>query len=263
MPKLSCQEAQVWLEAFHDNELDSVNSLSVQEHLDDCPECRRHWRWLCEVEASLGRLNETVPSPSPDLRFRLMRYPVKQSGPVAAFFRARKKLTGVASLGLLLALGVFIILSERTGADVMLFVRDSVEVVRNAAPLELRSSNAEEVEQWLRQQIGFAPTIRNPSGFRLVGARSCHINGEPVGFLLFERDSQRIACYVSRSSLTALHGYDDTTTEGIKLGTCEGRHVAAWDAGHVSYLLVGDLTKDAFVAAASEVAAGTIRSLKE
>jgi len=263
VPKLSCQEAQVLLEAFHDNELDSVNSLSVQEHLDDCPECRRHWRWLCEVEASLQRLNETVPSPSLDLRSRLTRHPVRQSGRLVAFFRARKKLTGVASLGLLLALGVFIMLSERTGADVMLFVRDSVEVVRNAAPLELRSSNAEEVEQWLRQQIGFAPTIRNPSGFRLVGARSCHINGEPVGFLLFERDSQRIACYVSRSSMTALHGYDGTTTEGIKLGTCEGRQVAAWDAGYVSYLLVSDLTKDAFVAAASEVAAGTIRSLKE
>jgi anti-sigma factor RsiW len=145
----------------------------------------------------------------------------------------------------------------------MLFVRDSVEMAHNAAPLELNSSNTEEAEQWLRQQIGFAPAIRNPSGFRLVGARSCHINGEAVGFLLFERDSQRIACYVSRSSMTALHGYDGMTSEGIKLGTCEGRHVAAWDAGHLSYLLVGDLTKDAFVAAANEVAAGTIRSLKE
>ena len=263
MPKLSCEEVQVLLEAFHDNELDSVNSLSVQEHLDDCPDCRRHWRWLCEVEASLQRLNETVPAPSPDLRFRVMRHPVKRSGPVIAFFHARRKLTGVASLALLLALVVFIMLSERTGADVMLFVRDSVEMAQNAAPLELRSSNTEEAEQWLRQRMGFAPTIRTPSGFRLVGARSCHINGESVGFLWFERDNQRIACYVSRSSMTALHGYDRATSEGIKLGTCEGRHVAAWDAGHVSYLLVGDLTKDAFVAAANEVAAGTIRSLKE
>lgn len=263
MPKLNCQEAQAWLEAFHDNELDSVNSLAVQDHLDDCPDCRRHWRWLCEVEASLQRLNETVPSPSPDLRFRLMRHPVEQSGPVAAFFRARRKLTGVASLALLLALAVFIMLSGRTGADVMLFVRDSVEVAQNTAPLELRSSNTEEAEQWLRQQIGFAPMIRNPSGFRLLGARSCHINGEPVGFLLFERDSQRIACYVSLSSMTVLQGYDSTTSQGIKLGTCEGRHVAAWDARYVSYLLVGDLTTDAFVAAANEVAAGTIRSLKD
>jgi predicted anti-sigma-YlaC factor YlaD len=91
VPKLSCQEAQVLLEAFHDNELDSVNSLSVQEHLNDCPDCRRHWRWLCEVEASLQRLNETVPSPSPDLRLRVMRDPVKQSSPVVAFFRARRR----------------------------------------------------------------------------------------------------------------------------------------------------------------------------
>jgi anti-sigma factor RsiW len=263
MPKLSCKEAQALLDAFHDNELDNVSSLSVQQHLENCPDCRRHWRWLCEVEASLQRLNDTVPLPSPDLRSRLTRRPVKQSSPLVAFFRARRRLAGVASFALLLALGIFIMLSEKTGADVMLFVRDSAEVTQNGAPLELRSSNTEAAEQWIRQQIGFAPAIRTPSGFRLVGARSCHINGEPVGYLLFERNGQRIACYVSRSSMTALHGYDGTTSEGIKLGACEGRQVAAWDAGYTSYLLVSDLTKDVFIAAASEVAAGTIRSLKE
>jgi predicted anti-sigma-YlaC factor YlaD len=38
MLKLSCQEAQSLLDAFHDNELDGVNSLAVQEHLDECPD---------------------------------------------------------------------------------------------------------------------------------------------------------------------------------------------------------------------------------
>jgi predicted anti-sigma-YlaC factor YlaD len=60
MPKLNCQEAQNLLEAFHDNELDGVSSLAVQEHLDECPYCRRQWRWLCEVEASLQRLCEST-----------------------------------------------------------------------------------------------------------------------------------------------------------------------------------------------------------
>lgn len=263
MPKLSCQEAQVLLEAFHDNELDSVNSLSVQEHLDDCPDCRRHWRWLCEVEASLQRLNESVPSPSQDLSFRLLRHAVKQSGPVVAFFRSRTRLIGLASLALLFALVAIIMLSERTGADVMLFVRDSMKVAQSATPVDLRTSSAQEAEEWLKQYIGLAPTMQCPTGFKLLGARSCRINNEPVGLLLFERDGQRLSCYVSRSSLTALHGYDGATSEGIKLGTCEDRHVAAWDAAGVSYLLVADLTKDAFLAVTSEVATGTSQSLKQ
>ena len=111
--------------------------------------------------------------------------------------------------------------------------------------------------------MGFAPTVPNPSGFKLVGARSCHINSEPVGLLLFERDGQRLSCYVSRSSMTALRGFDDATPQGIRLGTCEGRHVAAWDAGDVSYLLVADLTKDVLLAVADELANGASQSLKQ
>jgi anti-sigma factor RsiW len=264
MPKLSCQEAQVLLEAFHDNELDSVSSLSVQEHLDDCPECRRHWRWLCEVEATLQRFNESVPAPSRDLPLRLLRHDVKQASPVMAFFRARRRLlTGVASLALLFALAAIIMLSERTGTDVMLFVRDSIKMAQSAAPVDLRTSSAEEAEQWLRQHIGLAPAVRCPAGFKLLGARSCRINNEPVGLLLFERDGRRLSCYVSRSSLTALHGYDGVTSEGIKLGTCEDRRVAAWDAESVSYLLVADLTKDAFLAVTNEIANYTPGSLKQ
>jgi len=263
MPKLNCQETQKLLEAFHDNELDGVTSLSMQEHLDECPDCRRQWRWLCEVEASLQRLTESVPSPNEDLRRRVLQPTSGQSIPVLALFRTHRRLSGVVSLALLFALGAIVLLRERIGADVMLFVRDSVKMTQDAASLELRTSNTKEAEQWLKQHIGFAPLVPNPSGFKLVGARSCHINNEPVGVLLYERNGQRLSWYVSRASMTALHGFDDATPEGIRLGTCEGWHVAAWDAGDVSYLLVTDLTKGALLAVANEVANGTSQLLKQ
>jgi anti-sigma factor RsiW len=176
MPKLSCQEAQVLLEAFHDNELDSVNSLSVQEHLDDCPECRRHWRWLCEVEASLQRLNESVPSADQGLCRRVLRAALTQPSPLPALFRTYRRLAGAVSLTFLLGLTTIVLLTEWSRADVMLFVRDSVKMAQNATPVDLRTSNTEEAGQWLKQNLGFVPVILNPSGFRLVGARSCRIN---------------------------------------------------------------------------------------
>jgi anti-sigma factor RsiW len=263
MPKLNCQEAQNLLEAFHDNELDGVSSLAVQEHLDECPNCRRQWCWLCEVEASLQRLSESVPSPTQELRRRIRQPAFKQPGRVLALFRAYGRLAGVVSLALLFALGAVVLLTKRTGADVMLFVRDSAKMAQNANPVELGTSDTEQAEQWLKQHMGFTPRIPSPSGFKLVGARSCHINSEPVGLLLFERDGQWLSCYVGRSWMTALHGFDDATPEGIRLGTCEGRHVAAWDAGDLSYLLVTDLTKDVLLAVANEVANGTSQSLKQ
>jgi len=263
MPKLDCQEAQNLLEAFHDNELDGVNSLAVQEHLDECPDCRRQWCWLGEVEASLQRLSESVPSPTEALRRRILRPAFRQPGSVLALFRAYGRLAGVVSLALLFALGASVLLTERTGTDVMLFVRDSMKMAENAAPVDLRTSNTEEAEQWLKRHLGFAPTVPDPSGFKLVGARSCHINREPIGLLLFERDGQWLSCYVRRASMTALRGFDETTPHGIKLGTCEGRHVVAWDAGDISYLLVADLPKDALLAVADQVANSASPSLKQ
>jgi len=263
MPKLNCQEVQNLLEAFHDNELDGVNSLLVQEHLDGCPDCCRQWRWLCEVEASLQRLNELTPLANPDLRRRVRQLASRQPSPVIAFFRTHMRLAGVSALAMLFALGVIITLKERAPADVMLFVRDSVKMAEKAAPVDLRTSNTEEAEQWLKQHMGFAPTVPDPSGFKLVGARSCHINREPVGLLLFEHDGQRLACYVRRASMTALRGFDEATPQGIKLGTCEGRHVVAWDAGDISYLLVADLPKDALLAVADEFTNGAPQSLKQ
>jgi len=253
MPKLNCQEAQSLLEAFHDNELDGVTSLSVQEHLDGCPDCRRQWRWLCEVEASLQRLNELTPLANPDLRRRVLQLASRQPSPMLSFIRTHVRLAGVGALGILFALGVILTLKERAPADVMLFVRDSVRMAENATPVDLRTSNTEEAEQWLRRHMGFA----------LVGARSCHINREPIGLLLFERDGQRLSCYVRRTSMTALAGFNEATPKGIKLGTCEGRHVVAWDAGNISYLLVADLPKDALLAVADEFTNGAPQSLKQ
>ena len=263
MPKLNCQEVQNLLEAFHDNELDGVTSLSVQEHLDGCPDCRRQWRWLSEVETSLQRLSESTPSATQDLRRRILQPPSLEPSAVLAFFRTHRRMTGVVSLALLFALTTIVLLTEWTRADVMLFVRDSVKMAEKAAPVDLRTSDTEEAEQWLKRHMGFAPTVPNPSGFKLVGARSCHINREPIALLLFERDGQRLSCYVRRSSMTALRGFDETTLQGIKLGTCEGRHVVAWDAGDISYLLVADLPKDALLAVADEFTNGAPQSIKQ
>ncbi|MEY2606191.1 MAG: hypothetical protein QOH31_4007 [Verrucomicrobiota bacterium] len=172
-------------------------------------------------------------------------------------------MTGVVSLAVLFALAAVVLLTEWTRADVMLFVRDSMKMTENAVPVDLRTSNTEEAEQQLKQHLGFAPTVPNPSGFRLIGVRCCHINRQPVGLLLFERNGQQLSCYIGHSSMIALRGFDDVTPQGIRLGTYERRHVAAWDAGGISYLLVTDLTKEALLAVTNEFTNGASQSLKQ
>ena len=88
--------------------------------------------------------------------------------------------------------------------------------------------------------------------FRLLGVRLCKVRGEPVGFLLYEHEGRMLTCYVSERSQTSLRGFDTTTAGRVKLGKCEGKNVAAWDADHAGYVLVGDAPRGSLVAFANQ-----------
>jgi len=94
--------------------------------------------------------------------------------------------------------------------------------------------------------------VPDSPAFRLLGVRLCKVRGEPVGFLLYEHEGRMLTCYVSERSQTSLRGFDTTTAGRVKLGKCEGKNVAAWDADHAGYVLVGDAPRESLVAFANQ-----------
>ncbi|MFN2507897.1 MAG: anti-sigma factor [Chthoniobacterales bacterium] len=255
MRKLTCPEAEPLLEAFQANELDGVTSLAVQEHVEECPLCQNLMRWNAEVDASLQRLSEATPAASSALRERVLGIGRNERHVIPAVFRHRALALAAAIIGLLV---VASLLHSWTGRapDAMAFVQNHIQTLANAQPVEFRTSDPAEAEEWLRTRVPFAPAVPRADGSRLVGARLCQIESRPVAFLLYERDGKPLSCFISADSQRRLRGFDTTAANRVRLGTCEGKNVAAWDAHHAGYVLVGDVPRESLVAFASQSAAG-------
>ncbi len=74
----NCDETRQWLDAYLDNELDPVNTLEIEQHLQTCPACSQAYEELRALGAALS----TVP-----------RYPT----PAALRERIHSALLGEAS----------------------------------------------------------------------------------------------------------------------------------------------------------------------
>jgi anti-sigma factor RsiW len=251
MRKLDCEEAERLLDAFQDNELDSVTSLAVQEHFDDCTCCRRLYQWNAESRASLQRLREATPSGSDALRGSVLEIAARDRRMVWFSLR-RPALAAAAAIAVLLGIaGVAFQLRVGESPDVMFFVADHLRALARSEPVELRTSEPREAERWLQARLPFAATVPIPPAFRLLGVRLCKVRGEPAGFLLYDHDGRLLTCYLNQRSQTALRGFDTTTPSRVKVGTCEGKNIAAWDADHTGYVLVGDMPRESLVAFAN------------
>lgn len=248
MRKLGCEEAAPLLEAFQDNELDGVTSLAVQEHIDECPLCQRQLRWNAESEGSLRRLVEATPPTSGSLRARVLAIPRDERHVVPVNFQ-RNALALVAAIVALFAVASLWYLRA---PDAMAFVENHLSTVAKAEPIELRTSDAAEAERWIRARLGFSAAVPQAPGYRLVGARLCRIKNTPVAFLLYEHGGESLSCFVSAGSQKNVRGFDTMAANRVRLGTCEGKNIAGWDAGHNGYVLVGDVPRAALVAFANQ-----------
>ncbi len=248
MRKLSHEEAETLLEAFQENELDAVTSLAVQEHLDLCPLCRQSLRWNAETDASLRRLVEATPPASAALRRSILNIADRDGR--WPWARARK-LALAAALVALLGIGSLVIFKPAHPPGVMPFVEDHLRTLAKPDAVELATSDPRAAEAWLGERLPFGVRAPAAPGYRLLGARLCRIGGEPVALLLYEHAGEKLSCFISARSQTALHGFDSDAPHGIKLGACEGRNVAAWDAPGAGYVLVGGVSREALVAFAS------------
>lgn len=254
MRKLTCAEAEPLLEAFQANELDGVTSLAVQEHVEECRLCQNLMRWNAEADASLRRLIAATPAASSTLRERVVAIGRNKRHFIPATFRHRALALAAAIIGLL---AVATIWHSRTSRapDAMAFVQNHIQTLAKAEPVEFRTSDPAEAEEWLRTRLPFAPAVPRTDGSRLIGARLCQIDNRPVAFLLYEHDGKPLSCFVSADSQRRLRGFDATAANRVRLGTCEGKNVAAWDADHSGYVVVGDGSRASLLAFASQSAA--------
>jgi len=259
MRKLDCEETQNLLDAFADNALDGVTSLAVQDHLDACVHCRRHWQWNKELTDSLSRLTEATPSADASLRASVFATPEKNLiGFVPQLWRRP-----VAAAILLVLLSAALFLWKPSAPAAMDFVRDHVVAHQPDDVHYLATNDPIQVQDWLadRLRASFVIPKQAPDGFRLAGVRICRMGTAPVAQVMYEKGGHRLSFYLTEQSLEPLRGLDHAERHdaglrrAVRTGECEGKPLAVWSQADRSYILVGDVSRTDLLVLASRLSA--------
>jgi anti-sigma factor RsiW len=250
---MTCQETRVLLHAFLDNEMDSLHSLSVQSHLDACPDCAREQAAHRSLRASLR--DEALYFRSPaglENRVRAalgshgaIERKVGRLGGVRDLLRMRWTwLPAGATAALLTVIAITI---WRFGAPPPGPMADNLlgrEVVASHVRslmadhlTDVPSSDHHTVKPWFNGRLDFSPVVKDlaQEGFALLGGRLDYLAGRPVAALVYQR-----RLHVINLMVWPAPGVPDSSPIAA---TDQGYHVLHWTRDGMTYWAVSDLNE--------------------
>lgn len=252
---MTCGEARQYIFAFLDNELDSALSLDVQQHIEHCPHCARE----CEIENVVRRelatklQQDDVPAFDEALLLNLLRpnQPTRRPAHRGVRRYVIIGLTGATAAALLFALTLFQAEWRKPAGHSPLadaLVDDFTHFVTEAKPLQIVSTDSDEVSRWLQEQTALAvriPALDSTIG-TLQGGRKCKIAGKPAAFAIFRIGDELASVVAMQESDDALASMRQVDRDGHThwVDRCRGHTVLACRRGALIYAIVSRLPEE-------------------
>jgi anti-sigma factor RsiW len=235
---MNCEDAEIFLHALIDGELDAGHARDVEAHIAACPRCAKQLAAFREMRAAMAEADLRYPA-SANLRRR-----INQALPPRAVQSDRRSLLkGFAFGGLLsgaLAAGLVMVVARND--------RDQ-RIVDDVVSAHLRSMQAEHltdvlstdqhtVKPWFNGRIDVAPPVVDltSQGFTLIGGRMDYIDRRPVGALVYKRRQHVINLFVMQTS--------DADRLSPKAETVQGFNIRRWFAGGLEFWAVSDINSE-------------------
>jgi anti-sigma factor RsiW len=234
---MNCDEAEISLHGFLDNELDAEHASRIETFVGACACCAAQLRLH---RAMLGMISNV------DLRFSAPPRFAHANQGVARGGQARP--TGV-TLFKGFALGSA--LSAAAAALLMIAVirsdQDQV-ILSDVVSAHLRSLQADHltdvqtgdqhgVKPWLGDRLGVAPPVPDltSQGFSLIGGRIDYVLGKAVAAIVYRRSDHIINLFVAQGA---------EAEHGARVETMQGFNVALWSEKGLNLCAVGDVSAE-------------------
>lgn len=191
---MRCEEVRQFISAYLDSELDTKNNLEVEEHLEQCSQCRSVYEAQYKFEHNIRQHLRSDKSTEEAWQQALRKLKARPS----PRFRI---LQAVGLTVVLLAFSIFGVYRWNIShQDLSRFAVSSHEkYVTDQLPLIIHSSSAEEIENYFKDKLSFElkiPRTLSVKGARLVGARMCHLNNVPVAYLVYYIDNKPVSVFL-------------------------------------------------------------------
>ncbi len=265
---LSCEQCRKYLAFFLDQALGVKESLDMQEHLQECPECTDLVAAERAVRAAVRQQAATAPLPQTEkqqlirraMQQRRHRWPQLATLREAVQWRDVGLGAAVATAMLLVFLNpVRGLLSGDNAAHK--FVHETAMAYHTYldqdVPMEVKTSDDGQLIRWANDVIGHSlhvPCITDKAA-QLVGGRLCRLRDRKGLAMKYRHEGSDLLVFAFRDAALSLPDRRMTPTEAgnFYVRHVEGRPVILWQRAGVTYSMVGDIDHQVLLRVAGSV----------
>jgi len=249
---VDCDDVRSLLDAYADNELDLMTSLSIQKHLQTCLNCQPIYQNRLTLQAHLTAESSNLYFQAPAavqtrlmLAFQAADRPVK---PPNSFLTADRPLNRpwiglLAVAGMLVIVGgIMIIVLVRGGSapgtlDLVAqqVLTSHIRSLMANHLTDVTSTDQHTVKPWFDGKLDYVPPVIDLTGqgFPLLGGRLDYLDSMSVAALVYGSDKHLINVFVWPTTQTP---QSVTTTNSP-----QGYHLIHWTQGQMNYWVISDV----------------------
>ena len=237
-----CQVMSRIMHAYLDGELSAEETVDVQTHLDNCPECAVLYRneklFLDLVTASLST------AVAPRHLEQKIKMALKTSGT-----GERLRSAGIPALMmavLILMVTAVFFFSERKPVPALVnaAVNTHQEYLNENVPLDIASHDPIQVKLWFEKRTDFPVSLgQDPvKNLRLLGGRLIEMDGKKAVFLAYEMEKHRLSLVMTAAQGVDLFGSREFKVKESRFyqSNYHGFQTLSWAQEGLAYVFVSD-----------------------
>jgi anti-sigma factor RsiW len=242
---------------YLDNELQDDERAAIAAHMQSCASCKTFVeKELAFLDAIRGA--RPLHASSPELKARIAGV-LTGSGHLIPRRLRLKWILPIAAAMLVLVIPVVIWRSihqsNRSGnggpsAFALMAVESHLRHLRGQLPLEMNSSNPQEISTWFANKVNFnvkLPSYQESSGqdkvYTLEGARLVGYQNDYAAYVAYRMKERPISLVITSDSVARPSGGEQIASRGLKFhyNSIDGFKVITWSDRGLTYALVSDL----------------------
>jgi anti-sigma factor RsiW len=237
-----CQGISRIMHAYLDGELSAKETVDVQTHLDNCPECAVLYR---NEKLFLDLVTGSLPSAvAPRHLEQKVKMALKTSDS-----GERLRSAGIPALimaVLVLMVTAVFFFSERKSVPALVTVALNThqEYLNENVPLDIASHDPVQVGLWFEKRTDFPVSLgQDPvKNLRLLGGRLIEMEGKKVVFLAYEMGKHRLSLVMTAAQGVQLFGAREFRVKESRFyqSNYHGFQTLSWAQEGLAYVFVSD-----------------------
>ena len=240
---MNCKDAQNFMHAYADKELDLLKNIEMEEHLKSCSACAQALDNLLALRSAI-KIDGLYHKPGLALQNRIhatLKKEHKAEQKSRALPWAWLNAGAAMAIVVVLTWTIVPLLSSRSADETLAqeIISDHVRSLLANHLSDVVSSDQHTVKPWFSGKLDYSPPVENfvQQGFPLIGGRLDYLENKTVAALVYQHRQHYINLFVWPASTA------DTTTT-LKVSSRQGYQIIHWTQSGMHFWVVSELNQE-------------------